>query len=318
MRFVPLLLLLCFGCLQGNTALPVHTIGGSLMFSPLFSYSEQIDMEEIRASAGSVPVTGIAKSDEYGWSGGYMLRYRFSPRPKPVFLDLNLQYLSGRYQTYDGSVRQLVFDTISGDESLDTIKYLPLKGRKSNYFYKATLLAGYRFSGKRLYIEPVFGYEYRYWIRHLTTILREDYRWHYVPIGMSCGVAFNSVFTLSVEPKLKVMVQGNMDLILDASKDSTIERYESNPVRLGKKNGFETALALSFNVNKFLQFQCKPVFEYYEFGKSNIDTLYTYYPRPSAGESAPEPGRVPYYEPASKTFWFTLQFFLHLSFGHDD
>lgn len=279
-----------------------------------FAYNELFPMEETLEFLGVDRIQGQPKSSEFGLCEGLELDLMGRIPGSPMFIRPRLSGFLGIMHRYDGSTQADV-QVIGGDT---VAVYEPAEMRKNNYFLRGSLELGGGHFGKKGAITVFTGIDARLWSRTFSRQEKEYYYWCNLPLGLAMHANNNKGWRFGLEMRAFFMIGGAMHYVYDQPglfSTSPIEAppvYLSNEIPFARRFSWRVELPIQKRLGNALSLRFYPYFEYYHFGRSNIDTmtidpdyLYSY-----------EPGSnlVPFYEPASDTYIGGLSLDLMLHF----
>lgn len=209
------------------------TIGGSLYY---FDYVERGDNDEYLDSE---------KNTLLGFD------IRFQVKIKPVVLSLLFE-IAKHYTNYDGFYQDGT----------------PVKQYTNNVFFRGELNVGYCFNlyENEIYLIPFIGYGYRYWKREIGGYQREDYWWHYFPIGIKTRFKISNNFYIGLDVSIRIMFAGKIKIFLKVFDSSTDEPT----LDLGNKLIFRLEIPFEYYFTKTIGVLAVFWYNYSAIGKSNV------------------------------------------------
>lgn len=222
------------------------------------------------------------KSTEKGWVPGLYSGYSYGKQNDvrtEVFVEL-----SGGDVDYDGTTQEGTPIKFSDNPQL---------------FFRFEWDVGYTFNaGKAFWLAPYTGYGYRYWERGEAKITstylsyREEYTWHYIPLGVKAGFQVDNRWTIGGDVGARFMFGGKMTAyfseVPSALSDLTFH--------LGNKAGWFAEMPIRYKFSKDWSLVGTPWYEYSRIGKSN------------------KVGDRRAYEPASTTKQYGIKIGMNFSF----
>ncbi|MBD3243465.1 MAG: hypothetical protein GF331_22940 [Chitinivibrionales bacterium] len=266
-----------------------------------FYYAEQFPRDEARELLGIEKVEGQPKSSEYGLCEGLELDLVQRIAGTPLFVRPRLSAFLGLMHQYDGSTQS------SRVEGSDTIAvYEPYEMKKNNFFLRAGIEFGGGHFGRALAVTGFTGVDVRLWSRALSRQETEYYSWYNLPVGLALYVNVPNEWRLGLEARAYFMIYGQMHYTFDSPGPFGSDPIEAPPVRLSDEISFGRRVSVRIEVpiqkrlGNAVSLRFYPYFEYYSFGRSNVDSMtidgdYFYDMEPGIHKGA-------FYEPASDTY----------------
>ena len=184
------------------------------------------------------------------------------------------------YRKIDGFYAGLYGSYASGDLTYDGSDQMGTKIYFSNdpqTFYRFEANIGYAFkTGKKTFLVPFMGYGYRYWKRGEANVplgnYKEEYDWHYLPLGIKVEHGLNEQWRIGVTAAAHFMFMGRLKVSL-----SELDPGYNNPgLHLGDKIGLYGAIPISCKLTENWSVIGTPWYEYRPIGESDLQIL-TYY-----------------------------------------
>lgn len=200
-------------------------------------------------------LTPPLKSTEEAWLPGFYVGYTYQPE-NSVYFSISAEYTSADTD-YDGS-------TQGG---------APVKDTTGNEFRRSQFEIGYTFKEDAPITTTLYtGYGYRYWERKLggSSPYREEYSWHYIPVGAKVNFLIDNKWSVGVNVAVNFMFGGKIKIHM-----SDINPGYSNPrLDLGSKTGWRAELPVRYNLASSWTLTAGPWYEYSAIGRSNSE-IYT-------------------------------------------
>ncbi len=141
-------------------------------------------------------------------------------------------------------------------------------------FYRLEANVGYAFqAGPRTLILPYTGYGYRYWKRGEANPsignYKEEYDWHYLPVGIRIEHAFNARWRVGIAAAANIMFMGRMK----ASLSELDSGYNDPAFNLGDRIGLCASAPIRYAWAKNWTVTGTPWYEYTPIGASNLELL---------------------------------------------
>lgn len=220
-----------------STASP-HSIDLGFMFYR-FDYEEDL--------------TPPKKSEEEAWLPGFYAGYTYQPE-NSIYLRIYGEYTSADTD-YDGS-----------DQS-----GTPIKDTTGNEFWRSQFEIGYTFKEDAPITTTLYtGYGYRYWERKLggSSPYREEYSWHYIPVGTKINYQINDTWSAGINVAAHFMFEGKIKIHM-----SDIDPSDSDPrLDLGNKTGWRAELPVQYKLTIDWAITASPWYEYSAIGRSNTES----------------------------------------------
>jgi hypothetical protein len=215
------------------------------------------------------------KSTEYGWLPGVYVDYTYKKK-STIYAKIFLSYAINDI-TYDGSA----------SDGLTTwpVKYDEQKAK----MFKFETNIGYAIPiGKSFLLIPYLGYGFQYWERgnnqylaeFNTVFCEEDYRWHYIPVGIKADYNITNKLNIAASAQANFMVYGEMRAYL------SYFGYFDTDFILGNRIGAYAEIPITYKFTDAVGIVLTPWYEYSAIGKSDWEMI-------GYGDAA--------YEPASRT-----------------
>lgn len=258
-----------------------------------FQYDEIIDKQDIRELLGVTDLRGEPKSSEHGFTPGFHAEAMLLGTRVPIGVRATVDLSLGLH-TYEGSYQVPI--PSSTDPSVPAgVEYVPATMQKRNVFvaFSGALTAAPTVGPLRLI--PALGVERRIWLRSLDQGISETYRWLWALHGLEVHFLATPRFSIGPAFAWRWMLDGTMELHYDSDYSSGFD-IEAPPVQLDNRPGIRGSIAAEYRFAGPAAIRIEPWFEYYRFGRSNVDSITIDF----GGLAAPE--RTPFYEPASATF----------------
>ncbi len=268
-----------------------------------FAYNEIFPEDETLEFLGVDRVEGVPKSSEYGLCEGLELDLMGRIPGSPMFVRPRLSGYLGIMHRYDGSTQADIREDVNGDT---VAVYEPAQMRKNNYFLRGSVELGGGHFGRKGALTIFTGLDMRLWSRTFSRQEKEYYYWLNLPLGLAMHLNGNNGWRYGLETRVFFMAYGAMQYVYDTPgmfSTSPIDAPAvelSNEIPFGRRVSVRIEVPIQKRVGNALSLRFYPYFEYYHFGRSNVDTMridqdYDYYSEPGYDV-------VPFYEPASHTY----------------
>jgi hypothetical protein len=228
------------------------------------------------------------KSTEKGWIPGGTL-YWTRTKPSAPFLKAFMELSYGDLK-YEGTTQ--AGRPVSNSGSTQTL-------------FRAEVNFGYTFAWRKSLISPYTGYGYRFWQRgdsevvESVAFVREDYYWHYIPVGVRAVVQISEAVLFEPNLGARFVFHGRMKAYLTDIDPN----YGGDPeFDLGNKIGWFVELPVRYLLYKKWSVAFTPWYEYSKIGKSPIEGV-------SYGNST-----VFFFEPSSTTHQYGFNIGVGYSF----
>jgi len=207
------------------------------------------------------------KSTEYGWLPGGYLDYSYKKK-STIYAKVFLSYAINDI-TYDGS-----------NSAGDPVKFDEQKAK----MFKFETNIGYAIPiGKNFLLIPYLGYGFQYWERgenqylaeFNTVFCEEDYKWHYIPVGIKADYNITNKLNIAASAQANIMVYGEMTAYM------SYFGWLDTDFTLGNRIGAYAEIPITYKFTNELGIVVTPWYEYSAFGKSDVENFF--------------------YEPASRT-----------------
>lgn len=197
------------------------------------------------------------KSTNSGWLPGMYLGFGYR-KDNGLYLRLFGSYATGDL-AYDGSDQGGTAIYFSND---------PQK------FYRLEADVGYAFqAGPKTLILPYTGYGYRYWKRGEANPFignyREEYDWHYLPVGIRIEHEFDARWRIGIAAAVNIMFMGRMK----ASLSELDSGYNDPAFNLGDRIGSCVSVPIRYAFAKNWSVTGTPWYEHTPIGASNLELL---------------------------------------------
>jgi len=228
------------------------------------------------------------KSTEKGWIPGVSLNWTRT-RPGAPFLKALLELSYGDLD-YEGTTQS--GRPVSNSHSTQTL-------------FRAEVNFGYTFTWGKNLVSPYTGYGYRFWQRgdsevvNAVAFVREDYYWHYIPVGVRAVIPINEKILFEPNLGARFVFWGRMKAYLTEIDPN----YGGDPeFELGNKPGWFIELPMRYSLDKKWSLAFTPWYEYSAIGKSPEEGV-------RFGDST-----VFFFEPSSTTHQYGFNIGLGYSF----
>lgn len=225
------------------------------------------------------------KSTEYGWMPGVYLDYTYKKK-STLYAKVFLSYAANDI-TYDGS--NTAGEPVKFDE-------------QQAQMFKFEANVGYAIPiGKNFLLIPYLGYGFQYWERgenqyiaeFNTLFCEEDYKWHYIPVGIKADYNITNKLNIAASVAANFMFYGEMKAYL-----SYYGYYDTN-FTLGNRIGAYAEIPITYKFTNEFGIVLTPWYEYSAFGRSDWEMI-------GYGDAA--------YEPASRAHKYGAKIGFLISF----
>ncbi|MGD0022311.1 MAG: outer membrane beta-barrel protein [Smithellaceae bacterium] len=214
-----------------------------------------------------------AKSTEYGWLPGVFLDYTFKKKSS-IYAKIFLSYAAADI-TYDGASQPSGTPLKFTNESARMFKF------EANIGYAIPL-------AKNFLLIPYLGYGYQYWWRgdpnylaeFNTFTYEEDYRWHYIPVGIKADYNITEKLNMAASVTANFMVYGTATAYFSKIPFG----YPDMGFTLGNRIGFYAEIPVTYKFTNDIGISVTPWYEYRSFGASDVNIYGFYEPSSTANE----------------------------------